>query len=86
MKAFLYISICLLGLVLAIVLGSQNTQLTDFNFLIAKQTVSVTALMSASILLGACIASLFWIIYVLKLKLQLRSQNKKFVKSLDKTS
>ncbi|MCC2604143.1 lipopolysaccharide assembly protein LapA domain-containing protein [Planctobacterium marinum] len=86
MKAFLYISICLLGLILAIVLGSQNTQLTDFNFLIARQTVSVTALMSGSILFGACLASLFWIIYVLKLKLKLRSQNKKFVKSLDKTN
>ncbi|BDX06659.1 lipopolysaccharide assembly protein LapA domain-containing protein [Planctobacterium marinum] len=77
-------ALCLVVLLLALIVGSQNTQLTDFNYLIAKAPISVSALLGGSVLVGALIASMFWAAYVIKLKFMLRSQNKQFVKSINK--
>lgn len=86
MKAFLYTAICLVVLLLAVVVGSQNTQLTDFNYLIAKTQISVSALFGIAILLGALIASCFWIIYILKLKIMFHQHIKKFANPQNKTN
>lgn len=86
MKAFLYTAICLVVLLLAVVVGSQNTQITDFNYLIAKSQISVSALFGIAIMLGALMASCFWIIYILKLKLMFRQQIKKFANPPNKTN
>lgn len=86
MKSFLFLALCLVVVVFALIVGSQNTQLTDFNYLIAKAPVSVSALLGGAIIIGALIASMFWAGYVIKLKLMLRSQNKQFVKTLNKNN
>ena len=72
-------------LLLAIVTGSQNSQLTQFNYLIAVSELRVATLTGIAMLCGALLASGFWMTYALALKMQLRANQKKFHQSVTKT-
>lgn len=82
MKLYLLITLFLLLLVLAIVLGAQNSQLTEFNYLIAVSEIRVASLAGIAMVFGALLASGFWMAYALALKMQIRATTKKFHQSL----
>lgn len=85
LKLYLLIALSVMLLLLAIVLGSQNSQLTQFNYLIAVSELRVATLTGIAMLIGALLASGFWMAYALALKMQLRANTKKFHRSLNNT-
>lgn len=70
-------------ILLAGLLGSQNKQMTEFNYFIANSHISVASLVGISLVFGALLSSLFWMSYSMHLKLQLRKNSMKLVKSLN---
>ena len=85
MKLYLLLALFVLLLFLAVVLGSQNSQLTQFNYLIAVSELRVATLTGIAMLFGALLASGFWMTYALALKMRLRANARKFHQSLINT-
>ncbi|WP_404340196.1 lipopolysaccharide assembly protein LapA domain-containing protein [Pseudoalteromonas mariniglutinosa] len=86
---FILIAICLL---FAFVLGSQNPQLVQVNYIIASNTLPLAALISICFVLGVVIgcfvsfklfSQLKWQNYRLKKKLAPEKDNNKFVANKD---
>ena len=85
MKFYLLISIVLILSLFSVVLGAQNNHLIEFNYLIAVTELRVATLIGLAMVFGALLASLFWMIYALRLKVIMRGTSKKIHQSIYKS-
>lgn len=86
MKFVIYLIIFIVITLLAIILGAENEQITEINYLLAKSEIRVSTLLALAILAGSIIASAFWLIYALNLRVRIVSLRRQLNKSLKKPS
>ncbi len=77
MKSILSLIFLLIIVIISVTLGMQNSQLVEFNFLIAKGTYSLPTLLAVLFGLGLVIGWLLTGLFYMRLRFRLRhSENK----------
>ena len=79
-KGLLILIGILILLVVAGFIGSHNSQLVSVNYLIAVAEVKMSVLLAITFSIGFLLSALFALLYVLRLKWQLKMLNRKHKK------
>ena len=84
-KLFTFVYVVLLCLIAAVALtiGISNSSMVEFNVLFLKSELTVSAISSISAVFGFVVATLIWVLVVIKIKLQVASLNR-HIKKLEK--
>ena len=84
-KLFTFVYVVLLCLIAAVALtiGISNSSMVEFNVLFLKSELTVSAISSISAVFGFVVATLIWVLVVIKLKLKIASLNR-HIKKLEK--
>lgn len=84
-KLFTFVYVVLLCLIAAVALtiGISNSSMVEFNVLFMKSELTVSAISSISAVFGFVVATLIWVLVVIKLKLKVASLNR-HIKKLEK--
>ena len=86
MKRFLTLIVAVLLFAIAVALGLKNQQLINVNYLIAQNEIRLATLLAIIFMVGFVVATIFAVLFYLKLKMknrQLRKLNKKQRKELN---
>lgn len=86
MKFVVYLFVLILIALVAIIFGAENEQITEINYLLAKSEIRVSTLLALSMVFGSVIASIFWLVYALNLRVRIVSLRRQLNKSLKKPS
>ncbi|MGS2720268.1 LapA family protein [Paraglaciecola aestuariivivens] len=86
MKTLLLLITVLIVLVLGWFIGSQNSHTVLINYLVAETQIRMSVLLSITFLSGVALAWLFALIYIVKLKWQLGSLQRKVKKLAQPTT
>lgn len=71
-------------LVIATLIGANNSDLVSINYLLAKAHLPLSSLLAIAFLLGVAFASLIWLLFAIKMQWslsRLQSRNKKLIQS-----
>ncbi|WP_017445248.1 lipopolysaccharide assembly protein LapA domain-containing protein [Gayadomonas joobiniege] len=80
MKNAFYLIIIFLFSVFLLLMSAYNTTEVELNYLLAVQSMPLAVALSIYLLAGLLLASFIWLFYLLKVKIQLQTKNRKINK------
>ena len=83
MTVFLLVVIAIVLLIPAMVIGANNSAQVVLDYFIGTQSFTLSSLLALSFFVGVCFASVIWVLFCMKLKLQIGSlqrQRRKLLK------
>ncbi|UAA40399.1 DUF1049 domain-containing protein [Paraneptunicella aestuarii] len=73
MTVLLLVIIAIALLIPAMVIGANNSAQVVLDYFVGTQSFTLSSLLALSFFVGVCFASIIWVIFCMKLKLQIGS-------------